>query len=391
MMISSLQVPPGSRAVGIMTTQTDDHPPFANRGFYRRLCLSGQRAGLTVFVFTPPAIDWTRLQVSGYTFDPSGEEWILRTFPLPAVVYDRCFFTTRRQYADYRHALKRLKEHGSVRLLSHGLRGKLEVQRLLERDSRFAALLPHTEALRSMRTLALWLEHRREAVLKPQGGSQGRGVLLVQRGAGPGGASAPAPGTVNAAGAAFTVRGRDARNRRVERAFADAGALLRWLRRFVAQRPYLLQQYLLLQSREGDAYDVRALVQKDGAGRWQLTGMAVRRGQGGSLTSNVHGGGTAEPAADFLAREFGQAKAAELLRELMRLSELLPEALESNHGRLAELGIDFGVDTGGNIWILEVNSKPGRSIFTYLRDVKAQRASVDNPVRYAGYLLQQRM
>ncbi|MED4601859.1 hypothetical protein P9314_14260, partial [Paenibacillus validus] len=72
-----------------------------------------------------------------------------------------------------------------------------------------------------------------------------------------------------------------------------------------------------------------------------------------------------------------------------QLADTLPEVLESRHGRLAELGIDFGVDTGGHIWMLEVNSKPGRSIFTYLRDDKARLAAVANPLRYADYLLRQ--
>ncbi|UUZ97792.1 YheC/YheD family protein [Paenibacillus sp. P25] len=105
------------------------------------------------------------------------------------------------------------------------------------------------------------------------------------------------------------------------------------------------------------------------------------------MTSNLHGGGSALPAADFLAREFGEGKAEALLRELKRLSELLPEALESSHGRLAELGIDYGIDTSGNIWIIEVNSKPGRSIFTYLQDDRARKAAIVNPIRYAGFLL----
>jgi hypothetical protein len=63
--------------------------------------------------------------------------------------------------------------------------------------------------------------------------------------------------------------------------------------------------------------------------------------------------------------------------------------LESCHGRLVELGIDFGVDLDGYIWILEVNSKPGRSIFTYLQDDKARNRALENPIRYAKYLLTQ--
>jgi hypothetical protein len=116
--------------------------------------------------------------------------------------------------------------------------------------------------------------------------------------------------------------------------------------------------------------------------------MAVRRGQDGSLTSNLHGGGIAEPAGPFLARQFDAEKARSILSKLRELSVEIPEALENCHGRLAELGIDFGVDIQGNIWILEVNSKPGRSIFTYLEDPQARSKAVTNPIHYARFLLQ---
>nr|WP_284646838.1 YheC/YheD family protein [Paenibacillus chinjuensis] len=76
---------------------------------------------------------------------------------------------------------------------------------------------------------------------------------------------------------------------------------------------------------------------------------------------------------------FGPEKARQLQKELTRLSELIPDVLESCHGRLVELGIDFGVDLDGYIWILEVNSKPGRSIFTYLQDDKARNRALKIP------------
>ncbi|WP_243633232.1 YheC/YheD family protein [Paenibacillus xerothermodurans] len=375
-------------SLGILTAHIEGQPPFLNRDFYRRLCVTGSKAGITVFVFTARSIDWAGGSVNGYAFDEERDRWIERRSALPRSVYDRCFCSNRAQYNEYRDTIRKLREHGRVLFLGHGLSCKYEVQRLLERDGRFAGHLPHTEPMHSVRTVAGWLRQRGEVLLKPRAGSHGRGVLLVQhRVRAAGGADAP-EGTVNA-GPAFTVRGRDARNRRVERGFADAPALLRWLHRFTAQRRYLLQQYLLLQTFAGDAYDVRSLVQKDGTGRWQVTGMAVRRGQDGSLTANLHGGGRVEPADEFLAAQFGASASNMIMTKLHELSMQIPEALERRHGRLVELGIDFGIDTQGRIWILEVNSKPGRSILTRLNDNKARMNGVLNPIRYARFLIRQ--
>ncbi|MCS7463631.1 YheC/YheD family protein [Paenibacillus doosanensis] len=360
-----------------------------NRDFYRKICLIGQQAGLNVFVFTPQGVSETDNVVKGYGFDAEARRWIGRNYARPDLVYDRCFFTSRRQAAEYREAVRRLRKPPAALFLGYGLRGKWDVQHMLERDGRFVSHLPQTEPMRSVRSAAEWLKRHGELVLKPQAGSQGRGVLHVRRGAAaarPGVGPVAPEGTANAE-PAFAVRGRDARNRPVACSFDSAAALLRWLRRFTAQRDYLLQRYLPLHNQNGEAYDVRSLVQKDGTGRWQVTGIAVRKGQGGSLTSNLHGGGSAEPALPFLTAQFGAETAARIAAELERLSRLLPAALEQSHGRLAELGIDFGVDTGGHIWILEVNSKPGRSIFTYLHDDRARFNALANPIKYARYLL----
>ncbi|WP_277714094.1 YheC/YheD family protein [Paenibacillus mucilaginosus] len=70
-----------------------------------------------------------------------------------------------------------------------------------------------------------------------------------------------------------------------------------------------------------------------------------------------------------------------------RLAAELPEALEAGYGRFAELGIDFGVDRDGRLWLLEVNSKPGRSVFTLLGDARAAEAALLRPLQYAASLL----
>lgn len=118
--------------------------------------------------------------------------------------------------------------------------------------------------------------------------------------------------------------------------------------------------------------------------------MAVRKGQDGSLTSNLHGGGTALPVGSFLAGQFSSKQADMILKELYSLSVLIPVVLESSHGQLAELGIDFGIDTSGQLWILEVNSKPGRSALSRINEAASYIHAVTNPVHYARYLLKSR-
>ncbi|WP_374701241.1 YheC/YheD family protein [Thalassobacillus sp. C254] len=34
--------------------------------------------------------------------------------------------------------------------------------------------------------------------------------------------------------------------------------------------------------------------------------------------------------------------------------------IEESYGRFGEMGIDIGIDQGGNLWIIECNAKPGK-------------------------------
>ncbi|MFD0692479.1 YheC/YheD family protein [Paenibacillus sp. GCM10027628] len=368
-----------SRVLGIMVTELNRKLPFANSTFYEHLTRVGAKEGLDVFVFSPNRIDWVEHTVTGYTYVQQNNEWITSRFPLPALIYDRCFFNNKASYLQYRYHVSKLHDEPGIRFLGYGLRGKWEVQRILQKDDVLRPYLPETRVLGSGPELHKWLNENSDVFLKPQGGSQGKGALHIQK------VVSPTEGRL------FVVKGRNAHNMPIHRQFRRFEICWHWLRSFIGNRPYLMQQYLALRSMEGMAYDVRSLVQKNGRGLWENTGMAVRIGEPGSITSNLHGGGSAEQVSTFLRQQFGEIKAESLMATIATLSRLIPTVLETYHGRLAELGIDVGIDTSGHIWILEVNSKPGRTIFVHTRDEEARYKSMANPIRYAGFLLHKKM
>ncbi|TBL75077.1 YheC/YheD family protein [Paenibacillus thalictri] len=360
------------RYIGIMTSLVPGTIPFMNQSFYRQLILLGAKTGLHVFVFHPRSLDWEQQAVTGFTFNETENAWHKARFPLPELVYDRCFFTNRRQYQEYKEQIGHLSDGKRVRLLGHRLKGKWDVHQMLLAEPELSAYLPETLPYDGIRSLSGWFARHTEAILKPQKGSHGKGILHVRH---------------NPQSGRYFVRGRDRLNHTVERVFERFPTFKRWLDSLISGRSYLIQRYLTLTTERGDAYDVRSLMQKDGTGRWRLTGMAVRCGQRGSITSNLHGGGEAAEIRAFLAGQFGEERSAAITAELEHLSHLLPETLERHHGRLAELGLDLGVDKDGRVWILEVNSKPGRSVFARLQQDKVRYRSLNNPIRYAAFLL----
>ncbi|MFD2613499.1 YheC/YheD family endospore coat-associated protein [Paenibacillus gansuensis] len=363
-----------TRYVGIMICETGGPLPFPERGYFKEWCLLGEQMGMTVFVFSPQWVRFESKRVAGYTYT-RGSGWAKRLFPLPEVLYDRCYYSSKPKYDAYAPSIRKLRSLKDIRFMGYGLKGKWDVQQALAGNELLQQHLPYTEVLQYGETLLPFLQERGEAFLKPHAGSHGKGTMHIAQ---------TAPGY-------FEVSGRNEENQLFRYGFSDETKLLRWVLRFAGSRRYLIQEYLDLNTREGHPFDIRSLVQKDGRGMWRMTGTAVRVGKRGGVTSNLHGGGSAEETAPFLTGQFGEEQAKDLMETIGRLSSLIPETLEHYHGRLAELGIDLGIDAEGRVWILEVNSKPGRAVFKNFADPKPRSNSVRHPIQYARYLLDRQL
>lgn len=367
--------------VGILVAPGKGEPPFGSAVFLRRLAAAGEALGLQVCVFALDWIDWPRERVQGYRFDEAGKTWIAGEFALPRIVYDRAFHRNKEQARRHREGVARLSAQPGVELLGRGVGGKLEVYRRLCDVPELKELLPPSVPYAGPASLVRALKAHGDVVLKPQGGMQGRRVFRIRR-------LAAAPNEAHR----FEARGRAGASRLLVRRFARAADLLDWVDKELARgKPFLIQPYLPLTTTQGEPFDIRALVQKDGSGQWSFTGAAARIGPAGGVASNLHGGGRASPASELLSATFGDVRAKGILERIRRAAMAVPPAIEAGFGPQLELGIDFGVDRTGRVWVLEVNSKPGRTSFMRLNDMNARIAAVMSPIRYARYVLDRRL
>ncbi|MNK68377.1 Endospore coat-associated protein YheD [compost metagenome] len=370
--MNQLFTPAASAVMGVMVSENlNVSPPFGETVFCRRLTLAGARHHLKVYVFTAEGIQDGGSGVEGYQYTRG--KWLNVSFPVPDIIYDRVNYRDPRQLQITRQRLARIAKGGHhFQYLARGLSGKWNVYQSLKRQEIFLPHLPKTAKYKNSRQLARWLcHHDNEVFLKPHSGTHGKMTLHVR---------------LASEDRHLMLTGRDRNNVLFHKHFHEWETGTAWIDRFIGERAFIIQPYLQLTDSDGKPFDVRVLMQKNESGRWSLTGMAVRLGEKDSVTSNLHGGGTALEAGRFLTREFGESAAALIFGTLRRLSAEIPEYLESSFGRLAELGIDFGIDREGHVWIIEVNSKPGRSAFFQIGDQMSARKSVENPIMYARYL-----
>jgi glutathione synthase/RimK-type ligase-like ATP-grasp enzyme len=360
--------------IGIMVCPSTGPIPFLHRGFMRQLSIVSQRLGIRTYVFATDWIHWNQRTVKGYIYEPEHGRWLHRQFPLPKLIYDRAFFHRHAERSRHRAQVKRLLQIPGVRLLGLGLSGKWEVHQILSSHATLKQVLPRTERYRGMRTLREWFDHTHEFILKPNCGTHGKGVFRLRR----------------VSPHLYELNGRSRTNMPVRLTYRNIEALLSAVHdQLVRGQSYLIQQYIPLLSSDGHPFDIRSLVQKDGHGEWKITGTATRIGPSESITSNLHGGGIARETKPFLNAEYDVPAAEQVLQSIHSLSLAIARTLEQGHGPLLELGLDFGVDRSGRVWLLEANSRPGRSSFLRMGNRQVRTAAIANPIRYARYALNQ--
>ncbi|WP_165861122.1 YheC/YheD family protein [Paenibacillus paeoniae] len=335
----------------------------------RDLSEASSRFSFQTYVFSSEDYDHHTGMLLGWRWQNGA--WVRQSMPLPDIVYDRTFFHSKRDRLQCEEALSAIHARKAHQRINGSLPSKPIVYTRLAEDDTLARHIPPTTRYVTEELASFLASHGGKALIKPAAGMQGRGVILIRQ---------------SLWDDTVAVKGRTRDNRSFERIFPNLVELKKRLARFMGNSPFLLQPYLNLRDDKERPYDIRALLQKNGEGKWRLTGTAARIGRSGSLTSNLHGGGEVSDSCTLLSANFGKPMAERLLRKIHTISGHTAIRLEHGFGRFGELAMDFGIEPDGSIWLLEVNSKPGREAFRQTAPLTAYTASIERPIHYARYL-----
>lgn len=360
---------------GILTDWVDSlRPPFSEEKFFKILSMAGHRLGFKVIVFFPQFIQWKTRTLYGYRYHPQRKRWEAGWYPFPTLVYDRLFYINPEKIGQYVSVISRLRSDGQITWLNRGLPGKWKVYELLKENAYILPYLPDTTLYRSGLPLRAKLLEYKSLFLKPAMGTHGKGVLKV-----------------DLEKKKITVTGRNSHHTKPDHLFVkhffSYSDFENWLTHHIGKKRYIVQPYLPLKTKENIPFDMRILVQKNGWGKWEVTGKAIRLGPKGGLTANLHGGGQAVDADLFLTSCYPIHILHKINHHLHQIITLVPHYIEKNYGPLCELGLDIGLEPGGKVWLLEVNSKPGRRSFSEIGNRQALKKALTQPIHYAHYLL----
>jgi hypothetical protein len=123
---------------------------------------------------------------------------------------------------------------------------------------------------------------------------------------------------------------------------------------------YVVQKFLDLRAKDGTVYDVRIHTAKTTSAKWETIREMVKiGGKDEDIIRTFHDGGGFSPLADFLNFHF-ENKKEKITEEIREKTRKICKIWNEAHPGIPELGIDFGIDKNGEVWLLEVNNRaPG--------------------------------
>lgn len=218
-------------------------------------------------------------------------------------------------------------------------------------DETIAAHIPLTRKL-SHESLLAMLKQQGMVYVKPDRGTFGIGVVRVE--------------AVGGDGYQYQEGMRI-------RTFATYDAMYQSLKQLIGKRTYLAQRGIHLLRHRRRRFDLRVMVQKNPAGRWETTGLIGRLAHPGKIVTNYHSGGTPLAFGELMATHLPQAEHRSYAARLEKLGVQVARRLQTAYPGLKEIGIDVALDTQLRPWILEVNTKPDPYIFRKLKDRRVFR------------------
>ncbi len=347
---------------GIMSLDLNSEPSYINE-----MALLAESCGIECFRFSPAQIDPHSLRVNGKKFAAAAKIWTETEFQIPSIVYDRCFYGEDEYSKQCLPIVSWLKSRKDITFLGYGLPNKFELYQALQ-DSGLSAYLPQTITAANLDLVLKELAEKKKVILKPINGSQGHGIYFVKY-------------------SSKTIHVKTEKQKKiVSRIFPNEAMFIKWLQPLIKQHAYLLQPYLELTNSDLQPLDLRILLQKNEHGKWGERGRGIRIGKPGGILSNLSSGGNVMNFPDWAAA-LPKVQAKYIREELAFILRQLPHLLEKEFLPLFELGVDIGIAKNGSLWILDINSKPGRKVILQTRP-EIKETLYLAPLLYGKYLSQ---
>lgn len=357
--------------LAILTIDDDVQVFRGNRQNFADLIATGEKLGFITYVITIKHLKLNRPRVLGYTYRPKRDSWIKSYFPRPDIVYNRIPLREDERLPSVQSKLNAIAKRRDIHLFNRRFFNKWSLFQWLSQSKSTRSFVPETRKLTSQPVLSSLLKRHSQIYLKPIRGKAGQGIMSVK--------------VQPEKNLPYKLQIQEVKGSRTYR----CSSLPRLWERVLKQsraigEPYIAQQGIALASYNDRPFDLRALVQKNNSGKWELTGIGARVAGNKSITTHVPRGGYIEDPEKLLISVFGTEAARPVMAKVKSTVLLIARQIEkSSKNRLGEMSMDLGVDASGDIWFFEANSKPMKFDEPHIR-----QKSLEQIYQYSYYLYQ---
>lgn len=283
-------------------------------------------------------------------------DWLLKDFPLPDVMYNRISSRKIERKEETKNKINYLKNN-DVNFFNEKFLDKWSIHEGLMQDPEIAPLLPDTSKYYNNDSLRFFLQKHSYLYLKPVHGSMGSGIIRIEK------------------DQDYCCQ-YTSMNGFITHHYSTFHKLMEKIYPKLNKRQYIMQQGLHLMTINKEILDFRALVQKNQLGEWNIISIVARVSNEKNIVSNIARGGTIHPLTDALNSLDIPLPVVHTRRKIRQTSLMVAKSLEQYlPGEYGELGIDLALDTKGNLWLIEVNSKPSKTT------ASLSKGSTENKVR----------
>lgn len=287
------------------------------------------------YVFTAKDVCFTSQTILGKTIEKG--QVIEQRFPFPDVIQNRLAVK-----AEDKEIYLKLAE--IIPFTSNRIGTKKQVEAKLSQITELQEFLIAVRECKQEADIFNAIDTYTKIILKPNSSNQGKGIYTVEK-------------NLNQ----YHVKFLD------EEFFYTHEALSTFLSTKILNKSYTLSPYFKSFTNNGLNTVFRLQINRGEKGKWQLIKFFpyININKNIDITNGMQGALITTREKLFL-EQFYTEHADEILNKIKHLFKVFPLAFQKKYAwRLDSLGLDLGIDQGGNIVIFEVNAGPGIGFMAY--------------------------
>jgi len=306
--------------------------------FYYKLFLASKKLRLEIFIFDLSDILKNRMVQGRFiTKIKNGKNvWIRKIVPMPLAIWDRSFgMTSEQRQKLLRLGVKFINPLAFAKISRDKIQTYQTLRSFFKKEK--VAMQPET-ALYTKDNAPHWLKKFNYLFFKPQTGSKGKGIFSIRK-----------------------VEDRFVLNQKRP---VTRKVLIKKISQFTKKETYIVQQGIEVLTINNAPFDIRVLVQRGGGSLVKIHHASRIAGEN-QITSNIHSGGFAQNTQKILKKiGWDKNERSTINDKIKNFSLKLHKFLEENIGQpIMEFALDLAIDENHQIYLLEINARPGREIF----------------------------